>query len=57
MPTISMFYGILETAMYPSVKSVKPLADYKLLLVFDDGARRIFDVTPMVDKGGFSRAA
>jgi hypothetical protein len=39
--------------MYPSVTSVKPLADYRLLLVFDDGERRIFDVTPWLTKGAF----
>ena len=36
-----------------SVKSVKPLADYKLQLLFDDGARRVFDVTPWLTKGAF----
>ncbi len=39
--------------MYPGVKSVKPLADYRLLLVFDGGERRIFDVTPWLTKGAF----
>lgn len=39
--------------MNPGVKSVKPLADYRLLLVFDDGAKRIFDVTPWLTKGAF----
>jgi len=39
--------------MYQGVKSVKPLADYKLLLVFDDGLRRVFDVTPWLTKGAF----
>jgi len=39
--------------MYPSVKAVKPLADYKLQLLFDDGTRRVFDVTPWLTKGAF----
>ena len=39
--------------MYSGVKSVKPLADYKLLLVFDDGKKRVFDVTPWLTKGAF----
>lgn len=39
--------------MYPGVKSVKPLADHRLLLVFDNGERRIFDVAPWLTKGAF----
>ena len=39
--------------MNPGVKSVKPLADYRLLLVFDNRERRIFDVTPWLTKGAF----
>lgn len=39
--------------MTPGVKTVKPLADYRLLLVFDNGERRIFDVTPWLAKGAF----
>ena len=39
--------------MYAGVKSVKPLSDHRLLLVFDDGTRRVFDVTPWLTKGAF----
>jgi hypothetical protein len=39
--------------MNPGVKTVKPLADYRLLLVFDNGERRVFDVTPWLAKGAF----
>ena len=39
--------------MNPGVKSVKALADYKLLLLFDNGERRVFDVTPWLTKGAF----
>ncbi len=39
--------------MHPGVKSVKPLADYRLLLVFDNRERRVFDVTPWLTKGAF----
>ena len=35
--------------MYPSVVSVKPLSDYKLLLVFEPREKRIFDVTPYLN--------
>ncbi len=39
--------------MYPAVKIVKPLADYRLLLTFDNREKRIFDVTPWLTKGAF----
>jgi hypothetical protein len=37
----------------PKVLSVKPMEDYKLLLIFDDGKRCIFDVKPFLNKGVF----
>ncbi len=40
--------------MYPAVKSVKPLAGYKLLLEFSNGEEKIFDVTPYLNMGKFS---
>jgi hypothetical protein len=40
--------------MYPRVKQVKPLDDFKIYLVFDDGEERIFDIGPYLDKGVFS---
>lgn len=39
--------------MYPAVKSVKPLADYELELLFDNGEKRIFDVKPYLELGVF----
>ncbi|MDR0868254.1 MAG: DUF2442 domain-containing protein [Planctomycetota bacterium] len=39
--------------MYWSVKSVKPLADYRLELIFANAEKRIFDVTPYLDHGLF----
>ena len=33
----------------PKVIAVKPLNDYKLLLSFDSGERRLFDVRPYID--------
>ena len=39
--------------MNPRVKSVKPLANYKLLLEFTNGEWRIFDVSPYLHKGIF----
>jgi hypothetical protein len=35
------------------VISVTPQDDHSLILVFDDGAHRIFDVRPYLDKGIF----
>ena len=39
--------------MDPGVKRARPLADYKLQFVFEDGQRRIFDVTPWLTRGAF----
>lgn len=32
----------------PKVADVKPLANYKLFLIFDTSEKRIFDVTPYI---------
>lgn len=37
-----------------SVVSVHPLADYKLLLEFDNGEKRIGDITPLLSKPIFA---
>ena len=39
--------------MYLSVKAVKPLAEYKLLLTFENGEVKLFDMKPYLDKGIF----
>ena len=39
--------------MNPRVKNVKPLLDYTLLLSFDNGEEKIFDVKPFLDFGVF----
>ncbi|WP_422444850.1 DUF2442 domain-containing protein [Thermoanaerobacterium sp. DL9XJH110] len=39
--------------MYLSVIDVKPLQDYKLLLTFENGEKRVFDMKPYLDKGIF----
>jgi hypothetical protein len=39
--------------MYPSVKEVKPGNDYTLLLTFDNGDKRRFDMKPYLEKGIF----
>lgn len=39
--------------MYLSVKEVKPLDEYKLLLTFENGEVKIFDMKPYLDKGIF----
>ncbi|MBM4030261.1 MAG: DUF2442 domain-containing protein [Planctomycetes bacterium] len=40
--------------MYAGVKAVKPLAEYRLLLTFDNGEQRVFDVEPYLTKGVFA---
>lgn len=40
--------------MNPSVLNVEPENDYKLAITFDNGEKRIFDVTPFLNKGIFS---
>ena len=37
--------------MYLAVTDVKPLSDYQLLLTFENGEKRIFDMKPYLDKG------
>lgn len=34
--------------MYPSVKSVEAAPDYRLILGFDNGETRVFDVRPLL---------
>jgi hypothetical protein len=41
--------------MNPYVEAVKPLADYRLLLTFENGEQRIFDAKPYLDRGVFAR--
>jgi hypothetical protein len=40
--------------MYPRVKEVEPLDNFKLHLVFENGEERIFDVRPYLEKGIFT---
>jgi len=39
--------------MYLSVKNVKTLDEYKLLLTFENGETRLFDMNPYLEKGIF----
>jgi len=39
--------------VYPSVKSVKPLDGYRLLLQFENGEEKVFDVSPYLNIGKF----
>lgn len=41
--------------MNPYVRLVRPLGDYRLELVFENGERRIFDVKPYLEYGVFKR--
>jgi hypothetical protein len=40
--------------IYHGVRAVVPLDDYRLLLTFDNGERREFDVKPYMGKGIFA---
>jgi hypothetical protein len=39
--------------MYFSVKSVLPINDYKLILTFENGEKRQFDMNPYLSNGVF----
>ena len=39
--------------MYPGVKSVEAIEDYRLILGFDNGETRVFDVEPLLAVGRF----
>lgn len=39
--------------MYLAVTDVKPLCNFQLLLTFESGEKRIFDMKPYLDKGIF----
>lgn len=41
--------------MNPYVKQVRPLEDYQLELIFENGEHRIFDVKPYLKRGVFVR--
>ena len=40
--------------MNPRVKEVKPEPDYLLLITFNNGEQKLFDVKPYLSKGIFS---
>jgi hypothetical protein len=40
--------------MYPAVAAVEPTSDYRLVLTFDTGERRVFDVRPLLTVGRFA---
>lgn len=39
--------------MYLAIKEVQPQQDFKLLLTFENGEQKIFDMTPYLNKGIF----
>ena len=39
--------------MYIAIKEVKPTANYQLLLIFENGEKRQFDMKPYLDYGIF----
>ncbi|MFH1177815.1 MAG: DUF2442 domain-containing protein [Acidobacteriota bacterium] len=43
--------------MYPGVKSVTAIDEHRLIIDFDNGERRMFDVTPLLSIGRFRELA
>lgn len=43
----------MSVSVNPRVMEVNPTADYKLALVFDDGERRLYDCSHLLDFGVF----
>jgi hypothetical protein len=41
--------------MNPYIKSIQPLDDFRLEVVFENGERRIFDARPYLQRGVFVR--
>lgn len=41
--------------MTPNITDVKPQDDYQILLTFDNGEVRIFDMKPYINKGFFKQ--
>jgi len=39
--------------MYLAIIDVEPLQDYQLVLTFENGEKRIFDMKPYIDRGIF----
>lgn len=39
--------------MYIGVKNVRPLSDFKLAITFENGAEKLFDAKPYLEKGIF----
>lgn len=39
--------------MYVGAKMVRPLSDFRLLITFENGENRLFDVSPYLDRGVF----
>lgn len=43
--------------MYPAVRSVRASARHRLIIVFDNGESRVFDVRPLLTVGRFKALA
>lgn len=39
--------------MYYTIKDVQPYQDYKLILTFENGEKKVFDMSPYLDRGIF----
>jgi len=41
--------------IYPTAKAVQPLEQYRLLVTFDNGERRIYDAKPLIKGSWFGK--
>jgi hypothetical protein len=45
------------TTVYPGVREVQATAEYRLIIAFDNGERRVFDARPLLTVGRFRALA
>ena len=53
MPDKATAVGTAIPGTYPAVVSVEPLTDHRLALEFDNGERRLVDISPLLELGRF----
>jgi hypothetical protein len=42
---------------YPGLKSVEAVSDHQIIMGFDNGEKRVFDITPLLTVGRFGTLA
>ncbi len=49
--------SVKPAALYPGVKTVQALPDYRLVVGFDNGDKKVFDAAPLLGIGRFRELA